>query len=217
MSGIHELFEVAAMRSQRANPQGIFIHYGELKSYRASDNTVDVFLPHVDDSPTGANTQSYRMPLVTMWSGSGYGEQQAPEPGVQVVVASSSPDGDDYVALGFLYTANQVPPGAPATERWIVDKRASSIKLTKDGKAGGDGAGGVKLVGAGYASIVAPITEIGAQGLDVTLDAVVTVRQMRLYVDAVFNAHTHVVSGGIAQATTTKITSQGSTTVRANP
>ena len=41
MSGIHELFEVAAMRSQRANPQGIFIHYGELKSYRASDNTVD--------------------------------------------------------------------------------------------------------------------------------------------------------------------------------
>ena len=220
MSGVHDLFEVHAMRAQRANPIPMFLHVGELKSYRASDNTVDVYLPHVDDAPTGANTQSYRMPLMTMWAGSGYGDQCAPEPGVQVACMTSSPDGDDYMAVGFFYTSNQLPPGTPSLERWITDKRGSALKFTVDGKTAGDGAGGVKLVGNGYASIVAPLTELGAQGLDPTLDAVVTVRQMRTYVDAIFNAHIHggVTTGaGLTAAPTSTITSQGSTTVRAKP
>ena len=220
MSGIHDLFEVHAMRAQRANPVPMFLHVGELKSYRASDNTVDVYLPHVDDAPTGANSQSYRMPLMTMWAGSGYGDQAAPEPGVQVACMTSSPDGDDYMAIGFFYTNNQIPPGAPSLERWITDKRGSALKFTVDGKTGGDAAGGVKLVGNGYASITAPLTEVGAQGLDPTLDAVVTVRYLRQYIDAFANTHIHsgVTTGaGVSGTSTTTVTSQGSTTVRIKP
>jgi len=62
-----ELFERMALRARRSNQIPLFMVVGELKSYNPADSTVDVYLPHVDQS----NTQTHRMPLMTPWLGPG--------------------------------------------------------------------------------------------------------------------------------------------------
>jgi len=227
VSHIGNLYEIMAMRARRANPVPIYLHIGELKAWNPANNTVDVYLPHVDgaNSPT---TQTFPMPLMTGITGPNYGDQVGPDTSgtqpLQVVVACGSPDGDDYVALGFLYTANQQPPGAPATELWRVDKRGSSLKLTVDGKTVGDGAGGAKLLGDGYASVVAPLTELGAQNLDPSEDAVIrktdldaALSALTAHVQTALNTLAGEVQGGsgVSSPSIVATTSTGSSIVKA--
>lgn len=151
-----------ARRSATANPRAYVGFPGTVKSYDPATNTVVVYYSHVDDQ----QTETPAIPLYTPFAGNGYGMQGGVEEGTPVTVLQLNPDGDDVVAMACSYNEANPAPGAPATEHWTTDKRGSSVKLTADGNTDGDGQGGAKLVGAGYASVVAPLFEAGAENLD---------------------------------------------------
>jgi hypothetical protein len=143
-----EFGEMNAARALQSNPMMMRGWRGQVIGYNPSNHTVQVEYFHASDQPTRTQWMSLVVPSAVAGHGEGWGVEN----GAQVLVLELDPAGDDVVAIGFTYNEVDKALGIPPSERWIVDKRGSSIKLTADGPEDGDGQGAVKVTAQAYAS-----------------------------------------------------------------
>ncbi|WP_211222733.1 phage baseplate assembly protein V [Paludibacterium yongneupense] len=150
------------------------------------------------------------IPLATPWAGNGWGLALGPMIGAEVEINFDSGRIDAGMAGGQYFNDEDICPGPPSGEAWLVHQTGSYIKLTNDGKANINGAAEVDVAGPtinitatgnanvsaqtvavsaqGAASITAPSISIGASGQSL-LSFVTSLFQ------ALFNGHTHLSNG----------------------
>lgn len=73
------------------------------------------------------------LPILSAWTGAGWGMVCPPQPGDQVLVVPQESDAENAVIIGRAYSDVQAPPGAPAGELWLVHRSGSFFKLQNDG------------------------------------------------------------------------------------
>lgn len=80
------------------------------------------------------------LPVLSSWTGSGWGWVSLPQPGDQVLVTPVEGDIEHGVILGGCYSTSERPPGAALGEAWLVHRSGSFLKLSNDGSIyiGGD-------------------------------------------------------------------------------
>jgi len=73
------------------------------------------------------------LPVLSAWTGAGWGLICPPSPGNQVVVLSQEGDAQHGVIIGGTYSNSQPPPATPAGEIWLVHQTGTFLKLCNDG------------------------------------------------------------------------------------
>lgn len=73
------------------------------------------------------------LPILSQWTGSGWGLVCLPSPGDQVLVLPQEGDVEQGVIVGGAFSTKQMPPQAAEGEFWIVHKSGSFLKLSNDG------------------------------------------------------------------------------------
>lgn len=73
------------------------------------------------------------LPILSAWSGSGWGLVCPPSPGQQVLVIAQEGEAEHGVILGTAFSQSSAPPSAPSGEFWLVHESGSSIKLLGNG------------------------------------------------------------------------------------
>lgn len=137
------------------------------------------------------------MPLGCIGVGNGWGVMVGPQIGDQVLCEFVNGDINAGVVVARLHSAVAQPMPVPAGEIWMVHADGAALKF----KAGGE----VDLTSPASINLMAPNIGLGASGE--TLQALVTAALL-----AIFNAHTHPVSGSTAGPTTMPMTSAQLTT-----
>lgn len=73
------------------------------------------------------------LPILSLWTGAGWGMCCPPSPGDQVLVVAQEGDAEHSVIVGCAYSNTHQSPNAPVGELWLVHKTGSFIKLQNDG------------------------------------------------------------------------------------
>lgn len=73
------------------------------------------------------------LPVLSPWTGPGWGLSCPPSPGDQVMVLSQEGDSEHGVIIGRAFSTAAIPPPAPSGELWLVHASGSFIKLLNDG------------------------------------------------------------------------------------
>jgi hypothetical protein len=73
------------------------------------------------------------LPLLSSWTGAGWGMVCPPKPGDQVLVVPQEGDAAHGVIVGRSFSDVQHPPAAPPGEFWLVHESGSSLRLCNDG------------------------------------------------------------------------------------
>ena len=73
------------------------------------------------------------LPILSQWTGNGWGLICLPSPGDQVLVLPQEGDVEQGVIVGGAFSTKQTPPQAAEGEFWIVHKSGSFLKLSNDG------------------------------------------------------------------------------------
>jgi len=73
------------------------------------------------------------LPVLSPWTGNGWGMQCPVAPGDQVVVICQEGDIEQGIIVGRSYSLRQVPPPTPAGEFWLVHATGAALKLCNDG------------------------------------------------------------------------------------
>lgn len=140
--------------------------YGELSAYDPTLHAGKFLVVLHRDQNTDVPIETGYMPLGTMFTGVNAGEQFPPIIGAQALVIFVDGNVDLPVGAVFLSNAVEYPPFPDGKTRGWKDAKANVIKTTDDGASPGDGLGGARVVGHGYASVIAPHIELGtAEGL----------------------------------------------------
>lgn len=147
------------------------------------------------------NTLTGWLPIQSAWIGNGWGMFATPAPGatVSVVPVEGSLEAA-YVVLG-RFDDDHRPLNVSQGEFWLVHESGASFKLTNDGKlAVSDGHGAaVTLNGDGSISSTGTWAHTG----DFSATGNVSDGKRSMAGDrAIFNNHTQLVTGGIAQKPT---------------
>lgn len=79
------------------------------------------------------NVLSGWLPVLSPWTGSGWGVVCLPSPGDQVLVIGQEGDSDNSIIIGAAFSDKRSPPAAPLGEFWLVHATGASIKLKNDG------------------------------------------------------------------------------------
>lgn len=74
------------------------------------------------------------LPVLSSWTGAGWGMVCLPSPGDQVFVIGQEGDAENGVIVGSAFSNKRLPPPAPAGEFWLVHATGSCLKLTNDGR-----------------------------------------------------------------------------------
>jgi hypothetical protein len=180
--------------------------YGELSEFDPKTYTGKFILPMVlgpdPNGGAGANNTPQEtgfIPIGSLFTGPGYGLQFIPDSNAQAVVLFMDHQGFSPVAAIFMFNTVEVPPFPDGKTNGWMDKIKNQIKTTVDGLKSGDKKGGARIVGTGYASVVAPRVDLGAENLPAT-DNVVRQKELQAVVNDInaridqFNSHTH---GGV--------------------
>lgn len=154
------LLNTMKLQAQQAAPA--LMRVGTVTSYDAANYAVKVAL-----QPEGAITGW--LPILTAWSGNGWGLFAPPTPGDLIEVQFHDGDFNAGVACLRFFNDGQRPLAVPSGEFWLVHASGAYVKLTNDGKV---------RVNAG-AEI--DIGDLGAALHTLVTDAFV----------ALFNSHTH--------------------------
>lgn len=147
-----KLTEAVRGTSMRSQSSPWPFAFGQIASYDPATHLVVATYEVTDADGNGQTITTPPSQLMVPWWGQGYGDQSGPEAGTQCVIAIVDPRGDEFLVLGFTANNSDRGFGAPAGEKWTVDKRGSSIKFTADGATPGDGHGGLKSIAAAYHS-----------------------------------------------------------------
>lgn len=89
------------------------------------------YAARVELQPEGVETGW--LPVISIWTGSGWGIACLPSPGDQVLVVPQEGDAEHGVIVGGCFSDSHRPPSAPAGEIWIVHASGTSLKLQNDG------------------------------------------------------------------------------------
>ena len=73
------------------------------------------------------------LPVLSPWTGAGWGIVCPPSPGDQVFVLAQEGDAEHGVVVGRAFSDAQQPPPAPAGELWLAHASGSFVKLQNDG------------------------------------------------------------------------------------
>lgn len=73
------------------------------------------------------------LPVLSPWTGAGWGLVCLPTPGDQVFVIGQESDPENGVVIGAAFSRKHPPPPAPAGEFWLVHASGAFLKLTHDG------------------------------------------------------------------------------------
>jgi len=73
------------------------------------------------------------LPVLSPWTGSGWGMCCPPSPGDQVLVVAQEGDAEHGIIVGSAYSNTHIPPKTPVGELWLVHSSGSFIKLQNDG------------------------------------------------------------------------------------
>ena len=73
------------------------------------------------------------LPVLTAWTGAGWGMVSLPQPGDQVFLVPQEGDAAQGVIVGRSYSDRQPVPATPVGELWIVHKSGNSVRLKNDG------------------------------------------------------------------------------------
>jgi len=73
------------------------------------------------------------LPLLTAWTGAGWGMICPPVPGSQVFIVPHEGNSGDGVIVGGAFSNLQRAPVVPVGEFWLVHQSGSSLKLSNDG------------------------------------------------------------------------------------
>ena len=111
----------AALDQAQAQPR-----FGVVTSVDPAQGTVRVQL-----QPEGILTGW--LPVLSCWTGAGWGMSCPPSPGDQVFVLAQEGDAEHGVVVGRAFSLAQAPPAAPAGELWLVHAKGSFLKLSNDG------------------------------------------------------------------------------------
>ncbi|MEO9191540.1 MAG: phage baseplate assembly protein V [Acetobacteraceae bacterium] len=73
------------------------------------------------------------LPVLSPWTGAGWGMSCPPSSGDQVLVLAQEGDSEHGIVAGRAFSLSQPPPAAPLGEFWLVHASGSFLKLTNDG------------------------------------------------------------------------------------
>lgn len=73
------------------------------------------------------------LPILSSWTGNGWGLVCLPAPGDQVMVICHDGDAGSGVVVGGMFSDNRRVPRAPLGEFWLVHNSGSSLKIMNDG------------------------------------------------------------------------------------
>lgn len=111
----------AALDQAQAQPR-----FGLVTSTDPANGTVRVQL-----QPEGVLTGW--LPVLSPWTGAGWGVSCPPSSGDQVLVLAQEGDSEHGVVVGRAFSLSQPPPAAPPGEFWLSHASGSFLKLTNDG------------------------------------------------------------------------------------
>lgn len=221
--------QIADIARNTQNPQLLFT-YGELETYFPDTHAGIFRLPgHPESADPSGQTPSRTgaIPIGTFFGGPKIGAQFPPPPDAQALLIYIDTERVMPICAVFLFNAAVDNPPYPDGKTWgFKDRLGSEVKITDGGKSLTDGSGGVRLVGASYGSVVAPLVELGSEGRAAVGDAVVTQQYLQTALNAVIaNTNTAlaalariVQSGpGVAATTVSTVTATGSAIVKAAP
>lgn len=100
--------------------------FGTIKSVNPTMATARVVL-----QPEGVLTGW--LPILSPWTGSGWGMFCPPAPGDQVLIVAQEGDAEHGIIIGCAYSNTHVPPNTPVGELWLVHSSGTFIKLQNDG------------------------------------------------------------------------------------
>ena len=125
--------QAGALVESQAQPR-----FGVVTSVDASSATARVTL-----QPEGV--LSGWLPILSAWTGAGWGISCPPSPGDQVLVLAQEGDAEHGIIVGRAFSLSQPPPAAPSGELWLVHSCGCSLKLQNDGTIHVNGS--VEIVG----------------------------------------------------------------------
>lgn len=197
--------------------------YGELSTYDPTLHAGKFLLPLHRDQNTDQPIETGYAPIGTMLTGVNYGMQFPPVIGAQALVLFLDGNLHLPVAAVLFATAIEYPPFTDAKSRGWKDAKANAVKTTDDGPTPGDGVGGARIVGAGYASVVAPKVELAGEGLTAGKavmtqdDAQTLANSIISKVQTAINTLAAECAGGtgVSAPTVAAVTAAGSTKVKA--
>ena len=73
------------------------------------------------------------LPILSPWTGNGWGICCPPTPGDQVLVLAQEGDAEHGIIIGRTFSNAQTSPITPVGELWVVHRSGSFIKLQNDG------------------------------------------------------------------------------------
>lgn len=123
------------------------------------------------------------LPVLSSWTGAGWGMVCPPSPGDQVLILAQEGDAEHGVVVGRAFSLAQAPPAAPSGELWLVHSKGSFLKLSNDGTINMNGP--VSITGS------LAVTGSIRSGSDVS-DSYGALSSLRGH----YNAHTHSDSHG---------------------
>jgi phage baseplate assembly protein V len=121
----------------KAHASALDSRHGEARFGTVASVDITKWMARVILQPEGVLTGW--LPLLTAWTGGGWGMVCPPSPGDQVFVVPQEGDAENGVIIGRVFSSSQLPPAAPSGEFWLVHSSGSSVKLTN--------AGAIQIVG----------------------------------------------------------------------
>lgn len=211
--------------AQHGGPRQLTVTYGELSTYDPVNHAGKFLLPLHRDQVTDLPIETGYAPIGTPFTGPGYGMQFPPPLGAQALVLFADGDMILPIAAVLLFTAVEHPPFVDGKSHGWKDAKSNAVKTTDDGASGGDGLGGARVVGGGYASMIAPHVELGTgeglganQGVVTKADLQAALNADRSANQAAINALAAIVQGGpgVTAPTIASTAVTASTTVKAS-
>lgn len=186
------LRNVARQESQRQGQFNEGTRMGRVTAYDpATYKAKVVILPEGDFTDQPGAGETGWIPIQTQWSGNGWGMYAPPTIGQRVAIEHVEGDTGSGIITSCMYDLQNVPLSVQSGEFWLVHKMGQTFKFTNDGKAS-----------------LGSTSEVDIGNLGNTLNTLVN----QLF-EAVYNGHTHPVSGSVTSAPTQKMTSTHLTSV----
>ena len=73
------------------------------------------------------------LPVLSIWTGNGWGIAAPLTPGDQVVILPQEGDAEQGIVIGGIFSMRSRPPPVPVGELWIVHQTGTALKMCNDG------------------------------------------------------------------------------------
>lgn len=185
-----------SMRFQAGIGQNLIaqVRIGIINSYNSSDGTIKATVQPVESDESGEGQTGW-IPLATGF----IGQVGAPVPGEQVIIIFQEGSLNNGLAIGRIYSSEDVPPPVPSGEWWLTHPSGSFIKVKNNGDVEIKAAakiiiasesdteisvtGDLNVTATGTAKVSAPSIELGNGGTVLEL--------VNSLFETKYNNHTH--------------------------